>query len=264
MAKKKQEATFELRFFGGDVTPEKVTVRAVSDALNAVQDLSSGRDPYEERRVDYDKGIGLVRVLKGSAVYRCASRDPVLALKNLRRVKSLVHPNGDEHLEDIETLLNPIQSLSDVAKSLDCKIEIREFGTKKPLFQVDKEMFSRISERVFVQGPTTLVGRIERAGGSTEMKCAMRITGRRTLLYCDVASKAVVRRLGEQLYQTIAAQGEATWIQPSWRVYKFNIIDFTQPKIGRFSSAMSELRDAGLDAWDQFSSSKEIAEEMGR
>ena len=263
MARRKREATFEVRFIGGDVSPEAVTLRAVSDSLNAVQDLASGRDPYETRQVEYSKGIGLVDVLRGSAVYRCVSRAPSLAIANLQRTGQLIDTDNG-HSEGLEAILAPIQSLSEVAKLLQCRIEVRRVGNKDILLEIDEHVFTRISENVFVEGESTIIGDVKRAGGATGMKCAMRIPNRPHLLYCDVATSSLVRRLGQRLYQTIAAKGDAVWVQPSWRIYRFKITGFTQPKLGDPKKALQALRSAGLDAWDNFDSNKKIAEELGR
>lgn len=268
MPRNKREATFEVRFSGGGVCPESVTLRAVNDTLNAVQDLASGRDPYETPRVDYGKGIGLVDVLRGSAVYRCVSREPGPAISNLRQTGRLIEridESGNvEHAERLESVLNPIRALSEVARSLDCRIEVRETRSKQPFFAIDKDAFNRISEGMFVEGDTTIIGDVKRVGGATGMKCALRIVNRTKLLYCDVANSSLVRRLGQCLYQSVAARGEVVWIQPSWRIYSFNIMDFTQPTLGNPRQALETLRRAGLDAWDEYGTSEAIVEELGR
>jgi hypothetical protein len=125
-------------------------------------------------------------------------------------------------------------------------------------------VFGRLSEKVFVRGETSIIGDVKRVGGATGMKCALRVAGRPRLLYCEVATRPLVRQLGERLYQTIVAKGAAVWIQPSWRVYRFKIADFSQPKIGNLKKAISDLRKAGLDEWDKFNSAKAITEELGR
>ena len=69
-------------------------------------------------------------------------------------------------------------------------------------------------------------------------------------VYCDVGSKELVQRLGQHLYERIAATGTATWIHRTWRIYRFKINDFTQPQLRDADKAMEQLRTAGLRAWD--------------
>jgi len=97
------------------------------------------------------------------------------------------------------------------------------------------------------------------------MRCALRVPGRAHLLYCDVHSKDskdLVRRLGQHLYEQIAARGTATWIHRSWRIYEFTIQDFTQPQLGDPTKAIEQLRSAGLKAWDQIADPGAFIEDL--
>jgi len=265
IAKSQPAATFEVRFVGGDVLPEEVPIRAVSDALSAVQDLASGRDSFEESQVAPEKSIRLMGVRRGSATYRCLARAPREALANLIRVAALLssldEQNGDG--EDLVAAFRPIEALSNVAGSLGCRVQVRTIGPKKEdLFSIDKDDYQRISDRLFMKGETTVVGTVERVGGATSMRCLMRIPGRRRILYCDVGSQDLVRRLGQHLYEQIAATGTATWIHRSWRIHAFTINDFTQPRLGNLTEALEELRNAGLSAWDQIDDPNKYIREL--
>lgn len=270
MAKKtpataKPTATFEVRFVGSDVLPEKIPLRAVSDALSAVQDLASGRDPFEETQVDPAKSIRLLAVRRASATYQCLARAPREAIANLNRVahilSSLDKEDGNE--EGLITAFRPIKVLCDVAGSVGCRVQIRVADQEKgELFSLDKADYERVSARLFMTGETTVVGTIERAGGATEMKCLLRVPGRRRLLYCNVGSRELVQRLGQHLYEQIAATGTATWLHRSWRIQEFTIKDFTQPCLGNLTEALQELRNAGLSAWDEISDPEQYLREL--
>lgn len=270
MAKKKRvrtnpEATFEVRFVATGLAPEKIPFRAVSKALSAVQDLASGRDPFEEQQVPEEKTIGLIDVLRGSAVYRCISRAPEEAVENLSRVGILLASFDEEngHEEELVNALRPIQSLSEIAGTVGCDVQVRLLGRdRKPLFCIAKDDYQRLSGRLFVRGETTIIGTIKRVGGATGMRCLLRVAGRRRILYCNVCSTDLVRRLGQHLYEEIAATGTATWIHRSWRIHEFTINDFAQPTIGRIPDAIKELRDAGLRAWDDIDDPEKYIQEL--
>ncbi len=252
--KTKAAATFEVRLVAPDLLPEKIPLRAVSDALSAVQDLASGRDPFEQQQVPPEKSIGLINVGPGSAVYTCLSHAPEEALTNLRKVGELLSVTDIDNVngDNLVTALRPIQSLSDIAKSQGCRVEVTAKGHRRqPLFTVEKDDFQRISSRLFATGETTVVGTIQRVGGATGMRCLLRVPARRRILYCDVKRKELVRRLGQHLYEQIAASGTARWIHRSWKLYEFTINDFTQPLLGDPVEAIEKLRGAGLSAWDE-------------
>jgi hypothetical protein len=250
MAKKESLPNFEVRFEGADLSPETIALRYVSDALAAVQDLASGRDPFESAQVPPERGIGLVDVRSGSAVYSCVSRDPTLAKANLTRVGSLLSANG-EPLDDngLIAALPSIHSLSDIARLMGCRVAV--FWGRRRLFSIVESAYRELASRVLLEGDTTVVGTVQRVGGATTTRCLLRVAGRKRGLYCDVKGKNLARRLGQCLYQEIAATGTAIWIHRNWRIYRFTIRDFSQPRLGDSKKAIQQLRNAGLASWDK-------------
>lgn len=255
MAAKRPDPTFTVRFAGKGISPEKVPWRAVSEALSAIQDLASGRDPAETRVVPPEKTIGLLNVRRGSAVYSCISHNPAEARKNLRLVGRVLTESNDETVpeSDVVKSLKPIERLSEVAKSLGCRLEVALSNRPRdPVFTVEHGDYARLSTRLFLEGDATVIGVVKRVGGQTDMKCALTVPGRRHLLYCDVTGKGtqIIRELGKHLYEEIAAHGTAVWIHSSWHIYRFTIRSFTQPRVGNTKTAVDKLRSAGLSAWD--------------
>jgi hypothetical protein len=264
---KKPEPTFEVHFSDPKVNPESLPLRSVSDALSAVQDLASGRDPFVTRHVDREQSIGLLDIRRGSATFRCLSHSPKDAIRNLNRVARLLS-NGDAgHANDdkLVALLRPIESLSEISKSVNSPLEVRLPGERRALFVVQEHDFVRLSARLLMEGDTTVTGTVKRVGGATRVRCLLRIPGRTRGLYCDVKDdkkRELVRRLGRHLYEEILAQGRAVWIIRSWRIFKFTITDFTQPKFGKPADALKALRSAGLDAWDDIDDPEAYLREM--
>lgn len=251
----KPQATFEVRFRAPGISPEKVSLRNVSDALSAIQDLASGRDAFETPFVSPEKAIGLVDVRKGSAVYACVAHSPAEAWANLSRIRNLLDENEMPSEDDDDILakaFKPIQTLCDVARSLGCRLEVAWASKRRqpPLFTVGQGDYERIAARMLLKGETTIAGKIERVGGATGMRCLLRVPGRRRILYCGIASRELARKLGQHLYEPIVARGTATWLHRSWRVQDFTIQSFSQPKLSDVDSAIKALRKAGLDAWD--------------
>jgi hypothetical protein len=253
------------------LSPEKIPLRAVSDALSAVQDLASGRDPFETSHVPEEKAIAVVKVRRGSAVYACVSHAPDEAREKLAHVGVMLS-SEDGHDMDGDGLiaaLQPIQSLSGVARllsdatrSIRCRVEVALIGQQSPLFVIEEDAYERVSSRLLLVGDTTVVGSVQRVGGATGERCMLHIPGRRRGLYCDVQGRDLARRLGEHLYEQIAAAGTATWIHRSWRIYRFTIRDFTQPELGGIEETIEQLRNAGLKAWDQIGDPDAFLREM--
>lgn len=250
---KAPEPTFEVRFVGTGISPEKIPLHYVSDALAAIQDIASGRDPLETRYVPPDKSVGLLKVRRGSAVYSCISRSPNEARENLRLVGKMVSTLDTSATEAdlVVSAFRPIRTLSFVAKSLNCQLEVYpSSGGEAPLLTIHEADYEKLSNRLLLEGEATVIGTVVRAGGATDMRCLMRIPNRTRLLYCNVESRKLVRQLGQHLYEQVAAVGTATWIHRSWYIISFTVKSFSQPRLGSVHQAIGKLRDAGLKAWD--------------
>jgi len=247
--------TIELRFVGPGIEPQKIPLRAVTDALSAIQDLASWRDSFEQAKVPQDKGLTLVDVRKGSAVYDCIAGCPGEAAINFQRVGLFLNePDGDSLSDQIGTVLAPLKALSQIAKLLKCTLAVYVPGLRaEPFFKIESGIYERITERAFVSGETTIIGEVVRAGGATDVRCLLRVPGRTKLLYCDVVDEKLARRLGQCLYEPIVATGTARWLNRTWRLVTFKIADFTQPELGNVDEAISEIRGAGLAYWDEVS-----------
>jgi hypothetical protein len=204
------------------------------------------------RQVPPEKGISVARIRTGSAVYSCVARAPKEARANLSRIGELLASTTGEEIDDdrLVASLRPIRVLSEVAKTIKGQIEVALNKTAAPLFSIAKDAYQRISGRLLLTGETTVVGRLQRIGGATRERCLLHIPGRNRGLYCNVAGEKLARRLGQHLYEDIAASGTATWIHRSWRIYRFVVKDFSQPRLSNAREALEQLRNAGLKAWD--------------
>lgn len=256
MAKKKAsktiKPTFQVRMRGDGVSPELISIGHVNDALSAIQDLACGRDRYETPTVPVEKQIGLIDVDFGSAIYKCVSPYPDEALTHFQNVAACL--SGDREVEPdvLIATLQPLQSLSNVARLNRCQIDVKwTHGRHKNLFVIDGHDYDRIAGSLLIQGETSVAGRLERVGGATDTKCAIRVDGRRHLLYCDVEGNELARRLGRHLYEEIVVIGTAVWLHQAWRIYKFKVKDFVQPRLDDPETMVSDLRDSGMSAWDE-------------
>ena len=260
---KREKPTFEIRMVGGGVKPELVPINLVNEALVAVQDIVAGRDSFEDSAtVEKDQLINLVDVKRGSAVYSVYSKNPSPAIGNIkslgRKLKSV-----EKNITDLASSISPIEKLSKIARSFGCVVRITPVGDKKDIIlEVKGDDYDRISKSVFVSGQTTIVGELKKAGGATEMRCVVRLSDRRKLLYCSVVDETVLKDMGKHLYETIALTGRATWVQSNWYVHKFKVESFSKPSFGKTADVLKSLREAGMDAWDEVSNPIDTIGEM--
>jgi len=252
---KKPPTAFEVEFRGPGVYPELIPLGALSRALTAVQRLAVGHDTPQND--DDEEGsepsvggnVGLLQVIRGSAIYQIATPAP-LAVQNLRETGDVL--KEPDSLGDRDYILGPLDELSSVAKSLSAIIIIKQPGRGGVvLATIAGNSYANLSEKLLITGNTTLFGRVERVGGATANKCGLRIANRSRMLFCEVPTQSIARLLGEKLYEDVAVRGLATWIKTTWRVVGFKIHTVSQPRLGSAREMIDALRNAGGSDWDK-------------
>ena len=251
---KKPPPAFEMHFQRPGIYPEEVPLGVLSRAFAALQRLALGDDELvddDEESALVPEGFSLVQVKRGSAIYQIATRKPELAIARLRQTGGVL--DDPESIGDKDFMLGPLDELSAVSRSLDSPILLKTPGRDGVvLATIVPTSYSHVSKSLFVEGETTLFGRVERVGGATERKCGLRIPNRVRMLFCRVASDDVARRLGQKLYQNVSAQGTAHWMKTTWRIVRFTIREIHQPKLKPFRKMIDDLRNAGGSDWDKY------------
>ena len=135
---------------------------------------------------------------------------------------------------------------------MKCRITLREPGRDGGvLASIEPDTYELISKSLLIQGDTSFVGKIQRVGGATEMKCALRVDFQQRLMFCKVASQEISREMGKRLYEEVVVHGTALWLRTSWRIFAFTVTSISQPKQGSLTQAFEALRKAGGDKWGQ-------------
>ena len=262
MAKqKKPNPAFEVDFNGAGIYPEMIPLSFLSRVLSAVRRLAAGEAGSEEDEASgqAEAEVGLLQVKRGSAVYQFTA--PALALAHLRAAgKVLARP---ETIGDRDYILNPVEELSSVAKSLHCSVVLKEPGKDGiVLAKIEPGSYSSISQRLLIQGETAIMGRVVRVGGATEQKCGLRVRDQSRMLICKVESADIARKLGQRLYEEVAAYGKATWLKTNWKIVAFTVKEVQQPKLGPAEEAIEALRKAGGKGWDDIPDPEAFIEEV--
>lgn len=111
----------------------------------------------------------------------------------------------------------------------------------------DREPFSAL----ITSGATSLLVHLIRVGGEGERTATIKLPDG-TKLTADVASETLAKQLGERLYSTFEAMGQADWMSTSHRLVRFRITG-----IGSYDqsaadpvAAIRELSRLAGDRWD--------------
>ena len=184
-----------------------------------------------------------MEVKRGSAAFRFVALAATVSLEHLRDAGRILEKPEEFHGEDF--ILRPVDLLSGIARRLECSILVRTAGKEKTvLARVGPDSYERLSERLFLTGETAVKGHVERVGGATSRRCALRVSFQNKLLFCGVANDDLVRQLGNFLYQNVTVRGEARWLRNSWHVVNLKIKSVSQQTGGTLAEAFQALRDA--------------------
>jgi hypothetical protein len=255
MARPKRPApVFEVLFDGKGLYPEAIPLGTLTQTLSAIRRLAAGSEPPDEDEDEETNGpdegsIRLLDVKRGSAVFQFFSPSAKADLAHLREAGKVLET--PEELGDSHYVIRPIELLSTIARRLNCALVMREAAAEKAvLATIVSTSYERLSDRLFLTGETSLTGRVERVGGATARRCALRVSFQSRMLFCRVASEEVARQLGGMLYQDVAVTGKAWWLRNSWKVVSFTIHSVYQPKPGSLEEAFQALHAAGGSGWD--------------
>lgn len=268
MAKsKKPPAAFEVYFQRKGLYPEDIPLGNLTTALSAIRRLATGSEAPDEDEEEAettlpeDGSIRLLDVHRGSAAFRFVAPIATVSLEHLKEAgKVLVNPDT---FAGEDFILRPVDLLSRIARSLNCSILVRSAGPDRAVFaQVEPDSYNRIAGRLFLTGETAVSGRVQRIGGATKNRCALRVSFQSRLLYCGVANEEVARQLGNYLYQDVTVRGKARWLRNTWRVLELKIESVSQPRTGSPVEAFQALRKAGGDGWDEIDDPEAFLEEV--
>lgn len=255
--------TFNVRLFGEGISPGTVPLRTLSRLLSAIQRLLEPGSAKQAEKPDLPASVHLVQVAPGSAIYECLADSPEHIISRLTLVGKYIQDPDSYDLDS--SFLSSIEDLSEAAKSLNCKIEIINpltFNKDGVLAKIEPETYSTVSENAYVTGYTTLLAKIERAGGATDMHCGIRLhTTQRKMVICSVDTQELVRDLGMHLYEDVYLEGYAKWIRSTMELKRLRITGMRPIHAGPVLDALKEIRDAGANVWDDIDN---IADTIGR
>ena len=247
MAKERKNLRFELRFGARRVRPEQISFAALRRAIEALQQLLSGPDEDEpDQRVQ----LALVRIKRGSAVF-CLSAEPARGcMAHLRRLREAVR---EGRLDD-ETAYaaDALRCLSALAQRYACPVTLTtDDGRRQEWLRVEAETYERMAQAAFTRGELTTVAFLVRVGGATAYKCALRLSGRRRVLFCPVESRELARKMAAHLYGWIVVSGPGAWVRQTRRIVELTVRDFRPVASGNLLDRCRRVREASGGVWDE-------------
>jgi hypothetical protein len=240
----------EVKFEGGDISPDKILVPDLASVIRAVQQLAAGRVLDDASPFPAEEKLRLVSVRRGSARYALAGPSRATAGANLRILGAVIE--SPDQIGENDYVLHPVRDLSRAAAKLECQITIREPGSGgSVLARIGPKTYHDLTKSILITGSTSFAGKVERVGGATRSRCGLRVAFQKGMLISRVPEPAVARILGENLYKRVVVTGEAAWIKTTWRVYAFRVEAATPLKESSLSEKIQAIRQAGGSDWDR-------------
>ncbi len=273
---KKPEADFFIRLHGGNIKPWRVPLRVLGRILAAVQRLVDQRDDLADIDVSEEEGdlpenqgsetrtLQLLKVTSGSAGYAVSSESRQTTLAVLSQTGREI--NRPDSAEWHPSAISSIDELSQIARHLGCTIEFRETEKGKLygdiIAMIRPETSAEIKKRAFIHGHTAVLGKLERVGGATAMRCGIHVQNRPRMLFCNVASSELVRDLGKCIYADVVLTGEAVWYRFNNQLKSLTVTSFSPAKIEPFDDIARKIREVGGAAWDAIPDPSAFIREM--
>jgi hypothetical protein len=240
------DTPLSLTIQGNELEPTSLRAREVAALITAFEDAVAAvvarRSPEIKRET---VRISLVAVESGSTVLVFSPNLAALTVPAVRELAGAIQSNTffDLPVPAVEALREIVSFVK--AKNATATLRVGDS---------DKEMEAAITPdlNVYVTteltGFTTLYGEVLRLGGLDPKVEFKPVNGR--VLYCP-ASKEIVLRLREHLYQQVAAHGLAVWDALTLEVTRFDIQDFESFAAGAASESLTALREQFGSYFDQ-------------
>jgi hypothetical protein len=252
VTREKPKPVLWVKFTGGQVSLERISLSVLSRTLSAIGKLSPSVELRARPVTGEPPDPGAFQLLgakTGSAIYTFGG--VTSGLHHLSKVgRAIERP---ERAEAVNFNIGAIEDLSTVSARLKCSIVIYckvEGGRRAVLVRIGPDTFRQVRDTLTIRGETSIYGTLKRVGGATRMSCTIRLPSREKLLYCRVQNADLSRKLGRFLYEPVTLTGEATWLRSNWSIAGFLVRSISQPKHGKLVEAFDEVREAGGHAWD--------------
>ncbi len=239
---------FQLRFTGGNVTPETVSAGELADLLIAAEAAIMGVALQRNPTLNPDEiVVGLVEIENRSLGLKFSSPTPDVIAPAFEELTSSVRLRSFRGLASRS--IRGIRVLAEFTTNRKCRAQFWN-GTENatsPLAEMDEGFEKLLPESQFIRGETTIYGKVERVGG-VDPKVRIRLSDHE-VVSCYL-NEVLAKELGKLLYAEVGLRGQATWEANDHSLVYFRVEELLSYRKGRVASALDELREACGGSFD--------------
>lgn len=238
---------FELKFIGGDISPDKISSHELAELIISFEESMVGLIKRENKDFNEENLIiSLVDVEEGSLKLKFKPKIFEIALPAFIAVSSSIKSNNFTNLpyKSVKALSN----ISTFCKTKKCSVELRkDTHSNKPTATIYAEHEITVPQDLFIVGETTIYGRVVRVGG-IEPKVSISLSKGETL-FCSI-TEALAKQIGKGLYEEVGIKGTATWLKEDYSIIDFKIDSFFPIDRTSLTSTFTELNKILGKYWE--------------
>lgn len=242
MSKNAPDPLITVRLIG--VLPEDVTLKQMSKLVAKLQRLLA---------VD----LRLLNVRRTSAaydLYPTQGYNPNGIIELIERSKKAI----DDPINSLNAaIMHCYDDIAPILRKLGCKLQLKSALTDA-VVELDFDLWQRVRKGQIIHDEAVLAGKLMRVGGTTRRRCAIRLPGRTTLIYCTIPSTGMSQELARHLYSEVVFNGTGEFFAKDWSLLRFHIEDFHISRDIPFDESYERIRAHGGKGWDDVDPSKFI------
>ncbi len=212
------ETTFIFRFTGTNLSPRTVRLGELGDLLASAEDTLHAIASEKNNKLDKETlGLSLEEIRHGSLELTINTRLPQVVEPAFNTLAGaittrFIEPIPPKAYPSFDKMLKFIRRKEAHADLIVSNGNDEVIATITPDFKIPKD--------VFIDGDTTIYGKVVRVGGVTPKVEVKTVSG--TTLYCPFDYE-LAQELGALLYETVGLVGEARWDVETGIITRFKV-----------------------------------------
>ena len=237
---------FELKFFGNDISPEKVKPSEIAQLLANFERIIINQAQFESPGIDSDEVLFCFDKLDDKSldlIFKTLKLKDILLSSYLTVATAFT--TGDYSKID-KSAITPLKDIVKFTKKHNCEGSFKLNDETISSFNSNVEINYNLPQSI--KGETTIYGKIIRVGGE-EPRIHFRTSDDEKLIF-DI-DESLAKKLASKLYEFIGLIGTATWNINNFRIENFKIDSIIELDNKPITEILDEIKGVIGKYWDE-------------